>query len=207
MVEGTPSTENTFRNLAQRVADACRTMLRAANPAPIDPYIPPHLQQRQANNNRLDQRHAGWGAASVLDAGKDAVTAALRDPNLSRTVTDAQGRPLGAILTPAGMDRVLSTGLIPDAAIQGTTHGQVPGVAAARAIIAGGGPGAERLASDFTGFMYSFQPNRAAQSPIGAGAIGQVCTVIEPVTPPRTPATLSPTNPYLGGFGQPPRRN
>ncbi|MBY0355440.1 MAG: hypothetical protein K2Q12_06875 [Rickettsiales bacterium] len=206
MAEGTPRSESIFTGLAQRVADACRRMVAAGQPVVIDSTLPPHLQQRQVRGVQVEQRQAHLAAVSVLDAGRDAYAVALRDPNLSRSVDDPYGRPIGRLLTPAGADRVLGTGLIPDETVRAITNGAWTNVAAAREMLARGGSDADRFASDFTVFMHSFSPSRAAQSQVGPAAIQQVCTVVEPVTPPRTPQASPPANPHRGEFGQPPKR-
>ena len=208
MAEGTPQTENIFRQLAQRVVTACRTIAGGSQPTFIDRSLPYHMQEKQARRAQLDQRYARQASPDVLDAGKDAVTAALRDGNLSRTISDPQGRPIGNVLTPAGMERVLASGMIPDAAIATTSHGDVQNVGQARAILARNDEGSQRLAADFTGFMQTFQPGRAAQAYSGPAAINQVCTTVESITPLVTPRGQGGAlNPFQGGFGQPPRRN
>lgn len=181
--------------LRQQVADACRGLqnqpVTTAPNVPLPDYAISQLRQQE-------RRQAGRqfsNAQTILDNGEDAYRTALQDPNLSTQVS-----PSVRVLTPAGMQRVLQTGMIPDATIQGLSNGGLQNVQQAQQILQRGGDPAQLLTRDFSNFMHSFSASRAVRSPAAPSAIEQICSVVEPQHPPRTPAT-----PHQGGFGQPNR--
>jgi hypothetical protein len=190
--QGDRNFERNMRTLAEQVAEACRGLRTPPLAAPTIP-LPDRATAELAQAQQREARGRHLNAQNILDNGRDAYHLAARDPLLSQEVA-----PRVRVLKPEGMQRVLASGMVPDAAIQSLSGGRLQNVAQAQAMLSQGGQPAQLLTRDFSNFMESFSPARELRMPQAPAAIQQICTVVEPQHPPRTPAA-----PQGGGFGQP----
>lgn len=209
MVRGTPQTEHALAKLEQQAADACRVIRdgvpRQAPPAlPQGVVLPDQVIQQLARQGQRQERQARQEARQapheVLDNGKEAYGVVLRDPTLSMEVPGLRNT---RVLTPAGMERVLETGLISQEMLPGgMTQGQ------ATQILQAGGEGAQRLTAEFSNFMNNYSARRAErQAGFAASAISGICRVVEPSHPPvQAPPPVVPPQRAEPGFGQPRQR-
>lgn len=194
--QGDSRFEHTVRRLSQQVADACRGLQGTQAPAIPNVPLPAQTANQLLQEQRRERRALRSDAQTVLDNGKDAYNLALQDPRLSQEVA-----PRVRVLTPQGMQRVLDTGMVPDAAIQSLSGGRLQSAQHAQHVLQAGGVPAQLLTRDFSNFMQSYSAARALQSPAAGAAIEQICTVVEPQHPPHTPSARQ-----QDGFGQPPGR-